>query len=53
MQRVAGPIGMLGLAIAVVGLVAGWWIMRQQEEKYEREFLQTTGETFNRDNAKD
>ena len=39
MQRVAGPIGMIGLAIAVAGLVAGWWLVRRQEEKYEREFL--------------
>ena len=40
MTRVAGPIGMVGLAVAVVGLIAGWWVMRQQEEKYEREFLE-------------
>ncbi|MCB1533795.1 MAG: DedA family protein [Rhodoblastus sp.] len=40
MHRVAGPIGMIGLAFAVVGLVAGWWVMRRQEERYEREFLE-------------
>lgn len=40
MTRVAGPIGMAGLAAAVAGLVAGWWVMRKQEEKYEREFLE-------------
>ena len=43
MTRVAGPIGMIGLAFAVAGLVAGWWVMRRQEEKYEREFLEKSG----------
>ena len=38
-HRVAGPIGMIGLALAVAGLIAGWWVMRRQEERYEREFL--------------
>ena len=38
-HRVAGPIGMIGLGFAVVGLFAGWWVMRNQEERYEREFL--------------
>ncbi|MCC0002436.1 MAG: DedA family protein [Methylobacteriaceae bacterium] len=40
MHRVAGPVGMIGLAFAVIGLVAGWWVMRRQEERYEREFLE-------------
>ncbi|MDE2363901.1 MAG: DedA family protein [Hyphomicrobiales bacterium] len=40
MTRVAGPLGMIGLAFAVAGLFAGWSIMRKQEEKYEREFEQ-------------
>ena len=38
-HRVAGPIGMIGLGFAIVGLFAGWWVMRNQEERYEREFL--------------
>lgn len=41
MHRVAGPIGMIGLALAVAGLFAGWWVMRRQEERFEREFLQS------------
>lgn len=41
-HHVAGPIGMIGLACAVAGLVAGWWVMRRQEERYEREFQQET-----------
>ncbi len=41
-HRVAGPIGMIGLACAIAGLVAGWWVMRRQEERYEREFLETS-----------
>jgi membrane protein DedA with SNARE-associated domain len=51
MTRVAGPIGMVGLAIAIVGLVAGWWVMRQQEEKYEREFLEQPGTSKGPDGA--
>ena len=39
-HRVAGPVGMFGLGFAVVGLIAGWWIMRRQEERFEREFLE-------------
>ncbi len=39
MHRVAGPIGMIGLGLAVIGLIAGWWVMRRQEERFEREFL--------------
>lgn len=39
-HRVAGPIGMIGLACAVAGLIAGWWVMRRQEERYERNFLE-------------
>jgi membrane protein DedA with SNARE-associated domain len=38
-HRVAGPVGMIGLAFAIAGLVAGWWFMRRQEERYEREIL--------------
>ncbi|MFO1114714.1 MAG: DedA family protein [Beijerinckiaceae bacterium] len=38
-HRVAGPVGMIGLACAIVGLVAGWWIMRRQEERYEEQIL--------------
>lgn len=43
-HRVAGPIGMIGLAFAVAGLIAGWWVMRRQEERYEREFMQQAKE---------
>ena len=39
-HRVAGPVGIIGLAIAIVGLIAGWWVMRRQEERYERDFLE-------------
>ena len=45
MHRVAGPIGMIGLAFAVAGLIAGWWVMRRQEERYEREFMQQAKES--------
>jgi membrane protein DedA with SNARE-associated domain len=41
-HRVAGPVGMIGLGFAVIGLIAGWWIMRRQEERFEREFLEET-----------
>ncbi len=44
-HRVAGPIGMIGLAFAVAGLIAGWWVMRRQEERYEREFMQQAKES--------
>lgn len=35
MHRVAGPIGLVGLALAVGGLVLGWRIMRKQEALFE------------------
>ena len=38
-HRVAGPVGMIGLGLAIAGLVAGWWMMRRQEERYERQIL--------------
>ena len=38
-HRVAGPVGMIGLGAAIVGLFAGWWIMRRQEERYERQVM--------------
>jgi membrane protein DedA with SNARE-associated domain len=38
-HRVAGPVGMIGLGFAIVGLFAGWWIMRHQEERYERQIM--------------
>lgn len=39
MHRVAGPIGMLALAGAVIGLVIGWRFMRKQEERFEDKIL--------------
>lgn len=38
-HRVAGPVGMIGLGCAVLGLFGGWWIMRRQEERYEEQIL--------------
>ena len=35
MHRAAGPIGLIGLAIAIVGLALGWRIMRKQEALFE------------------
>lgn len=35
MHKVAGPLGLCGLALAVVGLVIGWRIMRKQEALFE------------------
>lgn len=40
-HRVAGPVGVIGLGFAVVGLLAGWWVMRRQEARYEREFMES------------
>lgn len=34
-HRIAGPVGMIGLACAVVGLIFGWRIMRKQEALFE------------------
>jgi membrane protein DedA with SNARE-associated domain len=39
MHRAAGPIGMCGLVIAVVGLLIGWRVMRHQEEKFEARIM--------------
>ena len=39
MHRVAGPVGMIGLGFAIVGLIAGWYFMRRQEQRYERQIL--------------
>ena len=35
MQRVAGPVGIIGLAVALIGLIAGWRFMRRQEALFE------------------
>ena len=35
MHRVAGPVGMIGLALALIGLIAGWRIVRRQEALFE------------------
>ena len=43
MHRVAGPVGMIGLAFAIAGLVAGWWFMRRQEKRFEDQFLAEQG----------
>lgn len=42
-HRVAGPAGMIGLGFAVVGLIAGWWIMRRQERRFEERALAELG----------
>lgn len=35
MHRVAGPLGLCGLTLAIIGLVIGWRIMRKQEALFE------------------
>ena len=38
-NKVAGPIGMIGLGVAVIGLIIGWRVMKQQERLYEERVL--------------
>lgn len=35
MHRVAGPVGLIGLALALIGLIVGWRVMRRQEALFE------------------
>lgn len=31
--RIAGPLGVLALAVAILGIVGGWWVLHTQEKK--------------------
>jgi membrane protein DedA with SNARE-associated domain len=35
MDRVSGPIGLIGLALVVAGLIVFWFLMRREEKKWE------------------
>ena len=37
--RWVARLGRSGVPEAIVGLFAGWWIMRRQEERYERQIM--------------
>lgn len=35
MDRVSGPLGLIGLALVVCGLIVFWFVMRREEKKWE------------------
>lgn len=43
-HRVAGPVGVIGLACAVMGLLAGGWLLRRQESAFEDRALAEVAE---------